>query len=48
MVDQIVADGDVGEDEGELAWKKGEEIVVAGNKAVDDMVAAKEKDIMTV
>lgn len=48
MVDQIVSDGDVGEDEGELAWKKGEEIVVTGNKAVDEMIAAKEKDIMTV
>jgi ribosome recycling factor len=48
LVDQLVNDGDVGEDEGELAWKKGEEIVVGGSKAVDDIIAAKEKDIMTV
>lgn len=48
LVDQLVSDGDVGEDEGDLAWKKGEEIVVAGNKSVDDMIAAKEKDIMTI
>lgn len=48
LIDTIVKDGDVGEDEGELAWKKGEEIVVAGNKGVDDILAAKEKDIMTI
>ena len=48
LIDSIVDDGDVGEDEGELAWKKGEEIVVSGNKGVDEILAAKEKDIMTV
>jgi ribosome recycling factor len=48
LIDQLVSDGEVGEDEGDLAWKKGEEIVVAGNKAVDEIITAKEKDIMTV
>ncbi|MDP3279018.1 MAG: ribosome recycling factor [Deltaproteobacteria bacterium] len=48
LVDTLVKDGDVGEDEGELAWKKAEELVVHGNKQVDEIVAGKEKDIMTV
>jgi len=48
IIDQLIADGEVGEDEGELAWKKAEEIVAAGNKTIDDIVAAKEKDIMTI
>lgn len=48
MIDTIVGDGDSGEDEGDAAWKKAEELVVAANKSVDDFVAHKEKDIMTV
>ncbi len=48
MVDSLVGDGDVGEDEGDAAWKKAEELVVAANKQVDEIVAHKEKDIMTV
>jgi ribosome recycling factor len=48
LIDTLIADGDCGEDEGDLAWKKGEEIVVTGNKHVDEIIAAKEKDIMTV
>jgi ribosome recycling factor len=48
LIDTIVSDGDCGEDEGDLAWKKGEELVSTGNKHVDEIIAAKEKDIMTV
>jgi ribosome recycling factor len=48
MIDTIVGDGDVGEDEGDAAWKKAEELVAAANKQVDEIVAHKEKDIMTV
>lgn len=48
MIDSLVKDGDVGEDEGDQAWKKAEEIVVAGNKTADEIVQHKEKDIMTV
>jgi ribosome recycling factor len=48
MVDSLVRDGEVGEDEGDQAWKKAEEIVVGGNKHTDEIVANKEKDIMTV
>src|SRR6185369_1724161 len=48
MVDSLVRDGDVGEDEGDQAWKKAEEIVGGGNKHADEIVANKEKDIMTV
>jgi ribosome recycling factor len=48
MIDQFVKDGDVGEDEGDQTWKKAEELVAAANKQVDEIVAHKEKDIMTV
>lgn len=48
MIDAMVKDGDVGEDEGDAAWKKAEEIVAAAVKTTDEIVAAKEKDIMTV
>lgn len=48
MIDAMVKDGDVGEDEGDAAWKRAEEIVTAAVKTADDIVAAKEKDIMTV
>ena len=48
MIDSLVDDGDVGQDEGDLAWKKAEEIVAGGNKQIDEIIATKEKDIMTV
>jgi ribosome recycling factor len=48
MIDSLVGDGEVGEDEGDQAWKRAEEIVVGGNKQADEIVANKEKDIMTV
>lgn len=48
MVDSLVGDGEVGEDDGDAAWKKAEELVAAANKQVDEFVAHKEKDIMTV
>lgn len=48
MIDSLVKDGDVGEDEGDAAGKKAEELIAGGNKTTDDIVAAKEKDIMTV
>lgn len=48
MIDALIKDGDVSEDDGDAAWKKAEDIVAEGVKAVDAIVAAKEKDIMTV
>jgi ribosome recycling factor len=48
MIDQFVKDGDVGEDDGDAAWKKAEEFVASANRQVDEIVANKEKDIMTV
>lgn len=48
MIDTLIKDGEVGEDEGDLAWKKAEETVVGGNKQAEEIVANKEKDIMTV
>lgn len=48
MIDAMVKDGDTSEDEGDAAWKKAEEFVAAAVKVVDDIVAAKEKDLMTV
>lgn len=48
LIDAAIKDGDTSEDEGDAAWKKAEEIVAAAVKTADDIVAAKEKDIMTV
>ncbi|HJK96126.1 MAG TPA: ribosome recycling factor [Polyangiaceae bacterium LLY-WYZ-14_1] len=48
MLDTLEKDGDVGQDEADRARKKVEEIVQAGNGKVDDIVTAKEKDILTV
>lgn len=48
MIDQLVNDGDVPEDDGTKADKNCEEIVAAAVKTVDEIIAAKEKDIMTV
>lgn len=48
MIDSIVNDGDVGQDEGDAASKKAEELIAGANKTADEIVANKEKDIMTV
>jgi ribosome recycling factor len=48
MVDQLTHDGDVSEDDGDAAWKKAEDLVAHAVKHTDEIVAAKEKDIMTV
>lgn len=48
MVAQLVNDGDVPEDDGTKADKSCEDIVAAAVKTVDEIIAAKEKDIMTV
>ncbi len=48
MIDALIKDGDVSEDEGDLAWKKAEDLVAGAVKTVDDIVAVKEKEIMTV
>ena len=48
MIDALIKDGDVSEDEGDAAWRKAEEIVSAAVKSADEVVAAREKDIMTV
>ncbi|MBI5515890.1 MAG: ribosome recycling factor [Deltaproteobacteria bacterium] len=48
MVDQLTKDGDVSEDDGDATWKKAEDLVALAVKHADEIVAAKEKDIMTV
>jgi ribosome recycling factor len=48
MLGQIVTDGEASEDDGERAKKKAEETVADAVKGVDQLVAAKEKDIMEV
>ena len=48
MIDALVKDGDVSEDDGVAASAKCEEVIAAAVKTVDDIVAAKEKDIMAV
>ncbi|MGF1466885.1 MAG: ribosome recycling factor [Sandaracinaceae bacterium] len=48
IIESLKKDGDVGEDEANLALKKLEGIVQEGNSAVDEIVSRKEKDIMTV
>lgn len=48
MVDALIKDGDVSEDEGDAAWKKAEDLVAHAVKTADDIVALKEKDILTV
>ena len=48
MIDAAIADGDVSEDDGDAAWKKAEELVKLADKHTDEIIAAKEKDIMTV
>lgn len=48
MIDALVKDGDCSRDDGDAAWKKAEEMVAAAVKATEDIVASKEKEIMTV
>ena len=48
MLAQIEKDGDASQDDVERAMKAMEEIVKEGGGKVDEIVAAKEKDIMTV
>jgi len=48
MLDALENDGDVGQDDADRGRKKVEEIVQAANAKVDDIVSAKEKDILTV
>jgi ribosome recycling factor len=40
--------GDASEDEVERAKKKAEELIAAASQAVDSLVQAKEKEILTV
>ncbi len=48
ILNQVESDGDASKDDVDRAKKKVEEIVAEGVKQVDNMVAAKEKDIMEV
>ena len=48
MIDEVIKGGDTSEDDGDAALKKVEEHIAAAVKTVDDIVTAKEKDIMTV
>jgi ribosome recycling factor len=48
MLDQLVADGDAPEDDVNRAGKKVQQMIDEGVKGVDDIVAAKEKDILEV
>lgn len=48
MLNEIKQEGDASEDEVERAKKKAEEIVAEAGAAVDQIIAAKEKEILTV
>ena len=48
MIETIDNDGDVSGDEADRAKKKVEEVVSDGIKLVDQVIAAKEKDILEV
>ncbi len=48
VLNQVESDGEASKDDVDRAKKKVEEIVAEGVKQVDNMVAAKEKDIMEV
>lgn len=48
MISALEKDGDVGKDDAARALKELEAIVKAGGSKVDDIVASKEADIMTV
>lgn len=48
MLTEMKSNGDAGEDEVERAKKKAEDIVSGANQLVDELVQAKEKEIMKV
>lgn len=48
LVKSLIDDGEVAEDDGDRATKKIQEITDAGVKKVDEILAAKEKDILEV
>lgn len=48
MIEELDKGGDVGGDDADRALKKVEEIVAEGIKAVDAVIASKEKDILEV
>jgi ribosome recycling factor len=48
MIDTLVKDKEVGEDEGDRALEKVEELIQKGVSEVDAMVSRKEKDILEV
>lgn len=48
LIKSLVDDGEVAEDDGERAMKKVQELTDAGVKKVDEIIAAKEKDILSV
>jgi ribosome recycling factor len=48
MIETLDKDGEVGGDEADRALKKVEEVVAEGIKQIDQVIAAKEKDILEV
>jgi ribosome recycling factor len=48
MIQSLDKDGDVSGDEADRALKKVEEVVADGIKLIDQVIAAKEKDILEV
>ncbi len=48
MIDALDKDGEVSADEADRTKKKVEDIIAEGNKAVDTVISAKEKDILEV
>jgi ribosome recycling factor len=48
MIDSLEKDGDIGADEADRGKKDMEDITKTGNARVDEIVAAKEKDILEV
>jgi len=48
LIRSLIEDGEVAEDDGDRATKKVQELTDAGVKKVDEIVAAKEKDILEV
>jgi ribosome recycling factor len=48
MIASLVGDGDVSEDDGDAAYARVEDTIAAAIKTTDEIVAQKEKDILTV
>jgi ribosome recycling factor len=48
MIESLVKEGEVGEDQGDAGLKKMESIVQAATSKTDEIVARREKDILTV